>query len=92
MRRLSRDKCFPVARTAGALVFDVFFSAIDPCDIRHVGRRNNAICLLWEMKSIVMQEYFIVLSSNMALSRRGGSIAGTTKSKRDASFSFLNLK
>ena len=31
---------------------------IDPCGIRHV--------LLWEMKSIVMQNYFIVLSSNMA--------------------------
>ena len=37
---------------------------LDPCDIRHVGRRDNAIYLLWEMKSIVMQKYFIVLSSN----------------------------
>ena len=30
-----------------------------PCDIHHVGRRNNTIYLLWEMKSIVMQKYFI---------------------------------
>ena len=45
---------------------------LDPCDIqRHVGRRDNAIYLLWEMKSIAMQKYFIVLSSNMALCRRG---------------------
>ena len=45
---------------------------LDPCDIqRHVGRRDNAIYLLWEMKSIVIQKYFIVLSSNMALCRRG---------------------
>ena len=34
---------------------------IDPCDIR-----NNTIYLLWEMKSIVMQKYLIVLSFNMA--------------------------
>ena len=43
-----------------------FPTSIDPCDIHHVGRRNNTILLLWEMKSIVMQNYFIVLSSNMA--------------------------
>ena len=29
---------------------------MDPCDIRHVGIRNNTIHLLWEMKSIVMQK------------------------------------
>ena len=39
---------------------------IEACDTCHVGRRNNTIYLLWEMKSIVMQTYFIVLSSNMA--------------------------
>ena len=40
--------------------------SIDPCNIHHVGRRNNTIYPLWEMKSIVIQKYFIVLSSNMA--------------------------
>ena len=39
---------------------------LDPCDICHFGRRNNTIYPLWEMKSSVMQKYFIVLSSSMA--------------------------
>ena len=43
-----------------------FFILIGPCDIRHAGIRNNTIYLLWEIKSIVMQKYLIVLSSNMA--------------------------
>ena len=30
--------------------------SIEPCNISHVGRRNNTIYLLWEMKSIVMPE------------------------------------
>ena len=32
---------------------------IDPCDIRHVGRRNNTIYLLWEIESIVMQNFLL---------------------------------
>ena len=45
---------------------------MDPYDIRHVGRRNNTIYLFWEMKSIVMLKYFIVVFQHGATSQ--GSI------------------
>ena len=39
---------------------------IDPCDIRHVGRRNNTIYVLWEIKSIVMHSLFCLPTWHMS--------------------------